>query len=122
MSESGWIKLHRKLLENPVWNRKPFSYGQAWVTMLLECNHKDVDILIETEVIKCKRGQSVKSLKTWSNLFGWSIRNTRTFFKLLQDLSMIRTEGLRKSTRITVCNYYRYQNDRQADDTQVTHR
>jgi len=114
----GWISLNRELMEHWLWQKKPFSYGQAWVHILLSCNHSDTKVLIEKELIKCNRGQSVKSIKTWSNDFGWSTQKTKTFFNLLKSDAMINTEGLRKTTRLTVCNYNRYQDNQPADNSQ----
>ena len=37
---SGWISIHRKILNNILWQDKPFSKGQAWVDLLLITNHK----------------------------------------------------------------------------------
>ena len=46
MPRKGWIKLHRGLLGNPIWETKPFDEGHAWVDLLLlaETEEKDVEI------------------------------------------------------------------------------
>lgn len=36
----GWIKLHRKLSDNPLWTCEPFTKGQAWVDLILLANHE----------------------------------------------------------------------------------
>ena len=102
------------------------EYFKAWIIILLECNHKDNKVFIDGEVIECKRGQSVRSLPSWTKLFGkkWSVQKTRTFFNLLKTHFMIETKGLRKSTRLTVLKYDTYQSDatdrQQTDNRQIT--
>jgi hypothetical protein len=118
----GWIKIHREIREHWIW--KDPLYFQAWIAIILNVNHEDKNVLIEKELIECKRGQSLYSLAGWSKLFGnsWTIQKTRTFFGLLKNDKMIIIEGLRKTTRLTVCNYDKYQIKQQTDNKQTTDR
>lgn len=119
---SGWIKLHRQIRNH--WVFKNADYFKAWVVIISEVNHQSSKVLIEGELIECKRGQSVNSLATWVSILGndWTIQKLRTFLKLLEKDGMINTEGLRKTTRLTVCNYDSYQSEQQADNKQTTSR
>lgn len=117
----GWIKLHRKSLNHWLYQEnRPHTKREAWEDLLLLCNHEDDKVFISGELIDCKRGQSIMSLKTWANSFKWSIQQVRTFFKLLENDSMIKIEGLKYSTRITICNYGLYQNKQQTDNELIT--
>lgn len=62
------------------------------------------------------------SLKSWAKQFKWTIQQVRTFFKLLEKDLMITSEGMRKTTRITICNYESYQETQHTDNTQITHK
>ena len=119
---SGWIKLHRQIRSH--WVFKNANYFKAWVVIISEVNHKSTKVVIEGELIECKRGQSINSLATWVNILGddWTIQKLRTFLKLLEKDEMINTEGLRKTTRLTVCNYESYQSEQQGDNKQTTNR
>lgn len=116
----GWIKLFRSIKTHWIWDNS--EYLKAWITILLTVNHEDKKVLIHGELITCLRGQSLLSLQNWANLFGkkWSIQRVRTFFDLLKSDSMITTEGLQKSTRLTVCNYECYQDLQQTNNKQIT--
>lgn len=116
----GWIKLHRSILKH--WIFANADYFRAWITILLTVNHEEAKILIHGELIICGRGQSLLSLNNWAKLFGrkWTVQKVRTFFELLKNDSMINTEGLRKTTRLTVCNYDNYQDMQQTNNTQKT--
>ena len=123
--KKGYIKLYRSI-ENHWLSAEPHYY-LAFIKILLKVNHKDNSILIENELIECKRGQALYSLNSWVDIFNhnlkkrfWSIRRVRTFFKLLKNDCIIELKGMRKTTRVTVCNYDVYQNQRQTDDTQTT--
>lgn len=117
---SGWIKIYRSIKKHWIWSDS--KYFKAWIQIILDVNHSDSKVLIEGELLDCKRGQSLKSLTTWTKEFGvdWSVQKTRTFFDLLKKDGMIVTEGLRKTTRLTICNYDSYQNMQQADNKQTT--
>lgn len=119
---SGWISLHRQIQDH--WIFDDDSKFKAWVTMLLEVNHTGTKVLIDGELIECNRGQSVLSLQNWAKKFGgnWTRQKVRTFFSLLENDSMINTEGLRKTTRLTICNYDSYQNSQPTDNPQITNR
>lgn len=116
----GWIKIHRQIKDHWIWNDS--FYFKAWIGVLLSVNHEDKKILIQGELIECKRGQSILSLAGWVKCFGkkWTMQRVRTFFELLKQDQMITTEGLRKTTRITVCNYDNYQFEQQAKNKQRT--
>jgi len=81
-------------------------------------NHEDDKVLIWGALIECKRGQSLMSLPSWAEHFRWSIQQVRTFFKLLESDNMITIEGMRKTTRLTICNYDIYQ-DKPTDRQQT---
>lgn len=118
---NGWVKLHRQSLDHWLYNEsRPHTRREAWEDMLLLANHDDNKVMIQGELIECKSGQSVMSLKNWAKQFKWTIQQVRTFFALLQKDQMITTEGLRKTTRVTICNYVNYQKDQQTDNKQTT--
>ena len=116
----GWIKIHRQIKDHWIWDNP--IYLKAWLGILLTVNHDDNKVLIEGELIDCNRGQSLISLAGWVKCFGknWTMQRVRTFFELLKQDEMITTEGLRKTTRLTVCNYDNYQFEQQAKNKQRT--
>lgn len=114
MSDIGWISIHRKIAGHWVWEGKPFSYGQAWIDILLECNHGTRKQLIKNRLITTNRGQSSNSVKTWAGRFGWNYDATRHFIELLKSDNMVTTESAGVTTILTVCNYDTYQDGSQS--------
>jgi len=54
---NGWIKLHRKIFDNPIWqNEKALK---IWIWCLLKANHKQNHILFSRQQIPIKKGQFI---------------------------------------------------------------
>ncbi len=120
--DEGFITLSRKIRDHWIY-QKP-EYFKAWSDILFSVNFKDNKVVVEGEIIECKRGQSIMSLDSWTRVFGkgWTKQKVRTFFKLLSSDEMICTEGMRKTTRLTVCKYNTYQLGQHRDNTEITQR
>ncbi len=117
MNTEGWIKLHRKIWDNPLWKCEPFTRGQAWVDLILLANHSDNEIILGNQIIECKRGQVVMSLGTYSKRWKWGVKKVRLFFELLLKTGQIGHDNVQKTTRITICNYETYQGEGQDKGT-----
>jgi DNA-binding transcriptional regulator YhcF (GntR family) len=112
----SWLKIDRKIQNHWIW-KDPIKL-KWWLDMLLTVNYADSKVLIGFDLIECKRGQSVLSLKSWGERWGVSKDTVRNFFKLLEKDTMISHESLTKTTRITICNYESYQGDIHDEQTQ----
>ena len=108
MSE-GWIKLHRSIVDNWVWNDKPFTRGQAFVDLLLDVNHADNKVLINGQLIEVKAGEKITSLNALAERYGWTIKKVRNFLDLLETDKMIERKRAQHYTLIKVLNYGIYQ-------------
>ena len=119
---TGWIKLHRSVTKH--WIFKDAEKLKAWITILSEVNHAENKVNFGDSLFTVNRGESLKSLDTWAKLFGngWNKSKVRRFFKLLESDSMIVTKSERKTTRLTVCNYDTYQDERNDCETQTKHK
>lgn len=114
----GYIKLHRKITDNWIWQEKPFSKGQAWVDLLLLANHSENKFLLGNEVIVVEVGQVITSEVKLMERWGWSKSKVRAFLDLLQKDKMIVKKTDRKKTTITLCNYSDYHTLRTTEEPQ----
>ena len=114
---SGWIKIHRKLTQH--WLFEKSQYLHWWIDILLNANFEDKKILIKGNLYDCKRGQILYSLDTWAKRWKVDKSKVRRFLQLLQNDNMIVLESVSVSTRITICKYECYQDERNADETQM---
>lgn len=109
MGNMGWIALHRSIQDNPLWEEKPFSKGQAWVDMLLMANHRPKEVLLGNKVILIDRGQFHTSELKLAQRWGWSRNKVRNFLALLVEQKMSTTQGTTKGTTVTIEKYTFYQ-------------
>ena len=117
--DKGWIKLHRRIREHWLYKEKRiFSRFEAWVDLLLEANHSDNRVPLGNEIIECKRGQTITSIRQLCDRWGWSNTKVINFLKLLQDDEMIMYFSDAKKTVITIVNYGFYQDRNVTETTQ----
>lgn len=114
---SGYIKLYRGITDNSIWNKEPFSAGQAWIDLLLAANFKDKTIYIRKTKIEVKRGQIAWSMLTMAKRWKWSRGKVIRFLKDLENEQMIVQHTGHLTTLLTVCNYEKYQAFDTADGT-----
>jgi len=114
---SGWIKLHRQTKDHWIW-QDPLKL-KWWLTMIMEVNYKEGRMFLGNDVHTVRVGQSSRSIRGWSDLFGCSTKATINFFSLLQKEGMITKEtigkGKHSTTIINISNYTLFQG---ADETQ----
>lgn len=118
----GFLKLYRKIADNPLWNKKPFSDGQAWVDLLLIANHKPGIIDKRGIRIKIKRGQVGYSVLGLSDRWGWSRSKVVRFLKHLETEQQIEQQKSTVTTLITLINYESYNQDEQQKEQQTSSR
>ena len=111
----GWIKLHREIINHWIWSDpKKLKW---WIDLLIMVNHEPQKVLIGNTLIECGRGQTIRSLSTLSKRWNVSVKTVRDFLGLLQKDSMIVSENIKISTRITICKYEDYQSNGQGEGT-----
>jgi hypothetical protein len=116
----GWIKLNRSIQSHWIYTeRRKFSKLEAWIDIIMQANFADNKTIIKGKIYEVKRGQSINSMETWSNRWGWDKSAVRRFIDLLQKDKMIDVKSDNITTHLTVCNYETYQGERNADETQT---
>ena len=113
----GFIVIYRSIKKHWLWEHP--ERLKAWLDILLEVNHKPKKVMIKGKLFTCDRGQSLNSLKTWAQRWGWSINKVKRFLLVLETDSMIKLKTERETTRVTVCNYSSYQDKGNANETQT---
>jgi hypothetical protein len=119
---NGWISIYRKLQEHWLWQEKRvFSKAEAWIDILWEVQQKNEpeEVIIKNNILICNHAESLKSLETWSKRWGWNRTATHRFLKILEKCNMIVLKNETQTTRLTVLNYDKYQDKRNADETQM---
>jgi len=116
----GWISLHRKISENPLWTCEPFSRGQAWVDLILLANHKDGYFYKRGVKIDLLKGQLAWSEVALSDRWSWSRSKVRKFLNDLEKEQQIEQQKTNVTQVITIKNYCFYQEKGQQKDSKRT--
>jgi hypothetical protein len=104
---SGWIKLHRKMLENAIFY-KP-DYYQVWSYILLKVNHDDNEFIWNNEKKIIKKGGGIFSQKQMAKDFGFDISKINRILNYLKNENQIEVKTTNKYTEIQVINWSEYQ-------------
>lgn len=114
----GWIKLHRKSLENPI-ICKDSDYFTVWIYILLNATHKDYDVEFNNKRITLHEGQLITGRKIISNLFSINESKIQRILKKLEIEQQIEQQTCSKNRLITVLNWHKYQISEQPNEQQV---
>ena len=121
MMAAGWVKLDRQIQTSWLWEEKPFSYGQAWIDLILTANHRAEKLFLDGDLITVERGDKVTSLRRLSDRWGWSVSKVSRFLDLLEQDGMIVQKRDTKKTVLTLVNYGKYQGQRDSKKTGSEH-
>ena len=112
---TGWIKLHRKLLDSPIFqNEKLFK---VFAYCLMKASHKEHTQLVGRRVVHLQKGQFVFGRKRASEELRLKESTVRDYVKLLEKLGTIDIKSDNKFSVITVVNWAIYQNDEEISDS-----
>ena len=106
----GYIKLHRKILDNGIF-RKP-KVSHLFNYCLLRANWSDKTICWNGQPLIVERGSFITGRKQIALETGLSEQNVRSALRTLQHFSMVQkstSKSTSKFTYLTVCNYNDYQ-------------
>lgn len=106
-ASNGWVKLHRKLLENPI-AQKP-NYFSLWVHLLLKANHQENKHMWNGGIIIIKEGQMITGRKALSLETGIPQTTIEDILKYLETQQQIRQQKTTKFRLITIINWKDYQ-------------
>lgn len=119
MASKGYISLHRKIMENWLWEDKPFSKGQAWIDLLLLANHSEHEKPYKGQMKKYAPGTVNLSIQFLADRWGWSWRRVRRFINLLENAKMVTTDVTTNDTTITIVNWDLYQHTGRTNGTTI---
>lgn len=114
----GWIKLHRKLLGNPI-IVKDSDYLSVWIYVLLNATHKEYDTLFQGKRITLQKGQLITGRKSISEKLKINESKVQRILKTLESEQQIKQQKGNKNRLITILSWDKYQQDEQQIEQQV---
>ena len=106
--QNGWIKLHRKLLENPL-TKKP-AWAWLWIVLLLHANHEDERMIWNGREITIKSGSFLTGRKVLAEASRVPESTIEDILKYLERQHQIQQQKTTKYRVITILNWNEYQN------------
>ena len=121
MNEKGWIKLHRKVLDNPVVCRDS-DHLAIWIYLLLNATHEDYETWFGGKKITLHPGQLVTGRKIIAKTLRISEAKTQRVLTCLENEHQIEQQTTTKGRVISLLNWSRYQDAEQQTEQQVNNK
>jgi len=101
----GYVKIHRELMDDPLWTSEKYTRGQAWLHLIMLANSNPGYVRKRGTRINLSRGSVGYSIKELSRIFNWSESKTRRFRDELESDGKITFDKTNVSCTITLMNY-----------------
>lgn len=108
----GWIKLYRKLLDNPIIT-KDSDYLSVWIYLLLNATHKEYDTLFKGQRITLQKGQLITGRKIIAKKLKVDESKVQRILKSLENEQQIEQQNGNQNRLITILSWDKYQQDEQ---------
>ena len=116
---AGWIKLHRKLLDNPVVMKDP-DHFTVWVYLLLNAQHEKYRTLFGGKKITLKPGQLITGRQKIARATKINEHKVDRIIKALKSEHQIEQRATRYGSLITIVEWNKYQNSEQQIEQQMS--
>ena len=116
---NGWIKLHRKMLDNPI-IMKDADHLAVWMYLLLNATHAEYPALFKGEKIMLQPGQLITGRKSIAAKLSINESKIRRVLDCFESDQQIDRQISNKNTLISLKNWDKYQCFDQQIDQQVT--
>lgn len=114
----GWIKIHRKVLDNPV-VCKDADHFAVWIYLLLEASHDQYDKLFNGNRITINPGQLITGRKVISQKLGINQSKVQRILKRFKSEQQIEQQTSNVNRLISIINWSEYQKSEQRIEQQV---
>lgn len=112
----GWIKIHRKVLENPV-VMKDTEHFSIWMYLLLNATHKEYPVIFKGKKIILLPGQLITGSISIGKALKINESKVRRVLNNLKNDGQIDRQTSNKNSLITILNWELYQRcDGQIDE------
>ena len=106
---TGWIKLHRELIEKPIWQKANSGQKVVLITLLLLANHESSCWEWQGEQFICKSGQLITSIETLQKASGATKQNIRSALLKFEKYGFLTNQSTKTGRLVTLVNWNNYQ-------------
>lgn len=119
MEKNGWVKLHRKMLDNPI-IMKDAEHLAVWMYLLLNATHSEYPALFKGEKITLQPGQLITGRKSIASALDVNESKVRRILDSFENDQQIDRQRSNQNTLISLKNWEKYQLCDQQNDQQTT--
>lgn len=107
----GWIKLHRELMDKPIWLQSTPEQKVILITLLTMANHEERQWEWKGQKFIAKPGQFITSIKSIVDKCGDGIstQNVRSAIKRFEKFNFLTNQSTKQNRLITIENWGFYQ-------------
>ena len=114
----GWIKLHRKILDNPIITKNSETLA-VWIYLLLNATHQEYDTLFKGKRITLQKGQLITGIISISKKLKINKDKVQRILKSFENDKQITQQTSNRNRLITILNWNKYQDIDKQNDKQV---
>lgn len=118
MKEIGYIKLHRKILENPIVCKDCETFS-IWLYLLLSATHQEIPAIFKGKKIMLKKGQLITGILSISKKLKINKDKIQRTLKCFENDKQIEQQTSNKNRLITILNWEQYQSNNKQNDKQM---
>lgn len=115
---NGYVKIHRKLLNNPI-VMKDCEHLAVWVYLLLNATHQDRNVLFKGKKIIIGPGQLITGRKSISSELQISESKVQRILNFFETEHQIEQQTSNKNRVITLTNWHKYQDNEHQIEQQL---
>lgn len=106
--KNGWIKLHRKMLDNPI-IMKDADHLAVWMYLLLNATHAEYPALFKGKKIMLQPGQLITGRKSIAEALSVNESKVRRIMNAFESDQQIDRQRSNQNTLVSLKNWDRYQ-------------
>lgn len=114
----GWIKMHRKILDNPIVCKDSETFS-IWVYLLLNATHQEIPAIFKGQKIMLKKGQLITGILSISKKLKINKDKVQRTLKCFEIDKQIEQKTSNKNRLISILNWDMYQTTDKPIDKQM---
>lgn len=109
----GWIKLHRKIINSPMYKSLNSKHRDVLIQVMLLANHEANEWDWQGEIFKCQPGQFISSLQSIADQCAKDVKvqSVRTALLKLVKWGFLTDKSTKTGRLITITKWHTYQTD-----------
>ena len=120
MEDKSWIKLYRKILKSPIWEKE--KELKVWIWCLVKATHEERMQLVGQQEVLLQKGQFVFGRKKASKELQMSESMVYRYMKVLEKLQMLNIKPNNKFSVVSIEKWEDYQENKEIIDSKINNK